>query len=129
MRARFQCFFVCAHGTRACTKMNSVTKLDVVEHLWDKDVKPLSEDFESIVENYLLEKFNLKSFEIEEKCYQELQTEISIFRKQYRNKFGGGHNKIQFKKKYKVRQFRFFQWPKQAFTTKEIEKKSDIICL
>ena len=59
--------------------MNSITKEEIQAFLWKSGITPHAKNFKQVVLNFLLEKFNLLSYEVEDEAYDDLSSKVQEF--------------------------------------------------
>ena len=85
---------------------NSVKKSDIYRHLRAKDITPHHPDFLNEVEAYLLQKFGLLSYEINEFGLEKIKKNVLAFRRKIR-RFSqhDSYKKDEILAKHEVREF------------------------
>ena len=59
--------------------MESITKEEVQKFLWDQGITPHAANFEGAVIEFILRKFNILSFEVEDTAYEILKSDVQKF--------------------------------------------------
>ena len=59
--------------------MESITKEEVQKFLWDQGITPHAANFEGAVIEFILRKFNILSFEVEDTAYKILKSDVQKF--------------------------------------------------
>ena len=67
---------------RVNIKMNSYKKSDLLEYMWDNDLKPKTEDIEKKLETFLLQQFGILSCDVED--YKKFADDVIDFRRNLR---------------------------------------------
>ena len=62
--------------------MNSYKKSDLLEYMWDNDLKPKTEDIEKKLETFLLQQFGILSCDVED--YKKFADDVIDFRRNLR---------------------------------------------
>ena len=59
--------------------MESITKEEVQKFLWAQGITPHAANFEGAVIEFILRKFNILSFEVEDTAYEILKSDVQKF--------------------------------------------------